>query len=777
MTVPFDLESLNPEQREAVEWPGGPMLVFAGAGSGKTRVLTCRISRIVSEGTWGSRIMAVTFTNKAANEMRERIERMVGAEARAMWLGTFHSLCARMLRIDGAAIGLDPDFVIYDDADQMALMKDLLKATNLDEKAIQPRAVLHAISSAKERLVGPQDFGDDAYDFFTRIVADLYAKYEKRLRDASAMDFDDLLLFAVRLLEQSPEVLTKYQDRFLHVLVDEYQDVNLAQYRFADLVSGKHRNIVVVGDDDQSIYAWRGADVSLMLRFASDHPDAKVITLSQNYRSTKRILEAANAVIRHNRSRAEKTLWTDNEAGVGVTVSEAGTESEEAMIVADRIVSDVRSGRRKLADFAILYRTHAQSRVIEDAFVTMRIPYILIGGTRFYERKEIKDMIAYLRVVQNPRDDVSFRRAIKVPTRGIGDVTMKALEALAQRLGTGLWEAAHDPEFQNAISKKALFGFKHFFGVIDEGRRIAADGPVTPVLKHLMNRSGYMEELKAEHTEESQARLEVLQEFVNAAVDFDRSIEDDRAVLGSEGVQVFQPEDLEPVRPVRPVFGLFDEPIAADTVGMGLATFLANIALLSDYDAAKRTGDVVTLMTLHSAKGLEFPVVFLLGLEEGIFPHSRSAGNEAELEEERRLCYVGMTRAREELHLTYAVRRTVYGQPSFNIPSRFVQDIAHLVEDSLSPRFRPTKADIDRTVRRERTGGYVVVEPRSEESLLGPSWEPPFKVGKQVRHAKFGIGVVVACNPLKNDAEITVAFPGMIGIKKLLHSLAKLESV
>lgn len=778
MTIPFDTASLNPEQLEAVNWPGGPMLIFAGAGSGKTRVITCRIARLVAEGVWGSRILAVTFTNKAAKEMRDRVEDMVGSEARAMWIGTFHSICARILRMSGSAMGIDPKFTIYDDSDQMSLVKEILKKKDLDEKSIQPRPVLHHISRAKEKLLGPDAYAREATGFMEQIVAEVYKEYDRRLRDLGALDFDDILLQTVRLFQTCPDVLAKYQERFLHVLVDEYQDVNLVQYKFADMISAKHRNIVIVGDDDQSIYAWRGADVSLMLKFSSDHPDAKVITLAQNYRSTPNILEAAYEVIRHNRSRAEKKLWTENPSGVPFTINEAGTENDEAMLIADRVVKDTRNGRRKFGEIAVLYRTNAQSRAMEEAFLTMRIPHVLIGGQRFYERKEVKDMVAYLRVIHNSKDDVSFRRVINVPSRSIGTTTLKALEALTTKREVSLFEAAHDQEFLHRLAKKTLYGFKHFFGVIEEGQRIAAAGLVEPVLQHVLNRSGYMEELKVENSDESIDRLENLQEFLNVAQQYDATAEEDAEVVQALGHDPFEDFDEIPAASESgTLLSLFDTaPLVPRNVGPSLSAFLEQVALISDADTLRNNGDAVTLMTLHTAKGLEFPVVFLAGLEEGVFPHSRSIGSDAELEEERRLCYVGMTRAREELHLTYARRRTLFGQPNFNRPSRFLDDISHLESDSLTPFSRPQGEQEIRTVRPERSGSYTIIEP-ARGPLRSPDWEAPFKVGQQVRHGKFGIGVVIACVPLKDDVEVTVAFPGIIGVKKLVQGFAKLEAV
>lgn len=729
MSPVSQIDALNAEQQLAVNWEGGPILIFAGAGSGKTRVITQRISKLIKGGVPASRILAVTFTNKAAKEMRERVSAIVGDEAKYLWLGTFHSTCAKFLRIEGKHIGLSPEFVIYDDADQLSLIRDILKQKNLDEKSIQPRAILSEISRAKEQLLSPEKYREQSSGFIERIVGDIYPIYNSLLSKANALDFDDIIYYSVRLLEQREDVREKYQERFLHVLVDEYQDVNLSQYRLIQLLSERHRNITIVGDDDQSIYAWRGADVSLMLRFGSDYPDAKIITLSQNYRSTKRILGAAHAVIRHNRTRAEKQLWTDNREGEPVTITETGTEQDEAMMVADTIVREVRNGRRKFGDFAVLYRTNAQSRVLEEVFITLRIPHVLIGGQRFYERKEIKDMIAYLRLVLNPLDNVSFKRVINVPTRGIGATTISSLELAAYDRNLTLWDVAGDLQFQSGLAKKAATGIHHFIQLIERGRKLASDPGVTPILKHLLTESGYMEELKAERTDDAISRLENLQELLNVTAQYDETNEE-----GS------------------------------------LAGFLETVTLISDVDSLVEDGQAVSLMTLHSSKGLEFPVVFLTGMEEGVFPHSRSLSTDSEIEEERRLCYVGMTRGKEELHLVHASRRSLYGQPNFNRRSRFVEDIP-LEFTNLTEFEDLASAPLQRVVA-NRSGSYSVTQPPRTES----KWTPPFQVGQKVRHAKFGSGVVIACIPIKGDAEVTVAFPGVVGVKKLVQSLAKLEA-
>ena len=733
MSANLDLNSLNPEQLEAVIYPAGPLLIFAGAGSGKTRVITTRIARLLEEGVPPYRIMAVTFTNKAAKEMVERIERMAGSKSQGMWIGTFHSLCARILRIEGTAIGIDRNFVIYDDADQLSLIKDILKQKNIDDKSIQPRAVLNEISNSKEKLQSPEKYEARAAGFFEATVTGIYKLYNQALQRANALDFDDILFFANRLFEQRKEILEKYQERFLHVLVDEYQDVNIAQYNIVHMIAGKHRNVVVVGDDDQSIYAWRGADVSLILRFGSDYPDAKIVKLERNYRSTQTILTAANEVIKKNRSRANKQLWTENGEGAPITLTMSGTETEEAMNIASQILADVQRGRRTYRDFAVLYRTNAQSRVVEEAFLTNRIPHILIGGQRFYERKEIKDMLAYLRLIFNPRDDISFKRIINVPARGIGNTAIAAMQDYVAKTDRTFFDAANDQGVQSSVQKKAASSLGVFCDAVREAQEIAEQGKVTPILRSIMAQSGYLDALKNDHSEDSIARLENLQELLNVTNQYDETAE---------------------------------EP--------SLASFLESVALVADIDNLVEGGDAVTLMTLHSAKGLEFPVVFLAGLEEGVFPHSRSLYSDTELEEERRLCYVGMTRAREELHISHAHRRSLYGMPNFNARSRFVDDIPPQILDVRGDAGYSYNPPI-RAVTQQRTGTYTITEPSAPTPER--SYKPLFEVGSRVKHGKFGIGVVIACNPIKDDSEVTVAFPGVTGVKKLVQKLAKLEKI
>ncbi|MCH8274041.1 MAG: UvrD-helicase domain-containing protein [Armatimonadetes bacterium] len=724
------LDALNDRQREAVLHRSGPLLVFAGAGSGKTRVITHRIARMVDEGLRPDRILAVTFTNKAAREMRERIEELIGGRARGLWMGTFHAMCGRILRESGRLIGVDRNFVIYDDSDQLSMVRGILKSRGLDEKSITPRAVLSEISRAKERLMGPETYSDRAAGFFERVVSEIYPVYQSNLRKNQALDFDDMILFTVRLLRERPDARDKYQERFEQILVDEFQDVNLAQYELVRTLSGKHKNIMIVGDDDQSIYAWRGADVSLILKFAGVFEGAKVVKLERNYRSTSRILHAANEVIRHNRGRAEKRLYTEKGEGAPLTITEAGTEQDEAMLVADTILQAVRPGRRKYREFAVLYRTNAQSRVLEEAFLTMRIPHVLVGGQRFYERKEIEDMVAYMRLAANTNDDVSFRRVINVPGRGIGDTTLKRLaERAADR---PLWDALADIGFQDGLRAKQRSEIRSFINAIEGARSLIDAGGTEPVLRQLLQSSGYMEALRTERSEQANNRLDNLQELVNVAAQHDATA---------------------------------DEP--------GLFGFLQEIALLTDVDEIEDSADAVTLMTAHSAKGLEFPVVFMVGMEEGVFPHSRSMNTDMELEEERRLCYVGMTRAQQELHMMNATRRTTFGQSNFNAPSRFLAAIP----PELATALREPMPGVDRSRRRDRAAASEPVGAEPRRRLRPPDWKPPFDVGQQVRHSKFGVGVVIACAPARDDCEVTVAFPGVTGVKKLMQKFAKLEAV
>jgi DNA helicase-2/ATP-dependent DNA helicase PcrA len=714
------LDSLNEEQRNAVVHSGGPLLVFAGAGSGKTRVIAYRIAHLIAAGIDPSRILAVTFTNKAAKEMRHRVESLVGANAARLWMGTFHRVCGRILRERGEHIGISHNIVIYDDDDQIALIKLILKSQNLDEKSFAPRAVLSEISRAKEALKSPEDYSKSAIGFLEKVVADVYQSYQSQLYKNQALDFDDMIAFTVRLLRTREDTRKHYQSRFQHVLVDEFQDVNAAQYDLIRLISPSG-NVTIVGDDDQSIYAWRGADVSHILGFAGDFENAKVVKLEQNYRSTQRILSAANAVIVQNRARSQKSLWTQNVDGSPVSVTELGTETDEAMLVADVILREVRSGRRQYGDFAVLYRANAQSRALEEALLMMRIPHVLIGGQRFYERKEVRDILAYLRLVANPLDDVSLRRVINVPTRGVGDSTIAAIADCAG--SAPMWTVLRSEGMRARITPRMWNALQTFVQSIELSQAAAVNGRTEDVVRAVLHHSGYMQDLRSSKSEDAAARLDNLQELLNVAVQHD---------------------------------AMSDEP--------GLIGFLQEIALLSDVDAMDDSAGGVTLMTAHAAKGLEFPVVFIVGAEEGVFPHSRSMGSDKEVAEERRLFYVAMTRAREELHITLTTRRLLYGRANFNTPSRFIAAIP--ADSTVSLREAPVSAAA--MDRRQAT---------ASRPLRSPEWRAPFESGQQVRHAKFGVGVVVACIPTKGDCEVTVAFPGVTGMKKLMQGIAKLEPV
>ena len=725
----LDLSSLNPKQLEAVLHPGGPLLVFAGAGSGKTRVITYRIARLISEGLSPWHVLAVTFTNKAANEMKERVAALLGERRQPKWVGTFHSMCSRILRECGERIGVDRNFVVYDDDDQVSVVRDCLRELNLDEKQFTPRSVLATISRAKEGLISAEQYPDVAHEFFERIVAEVYPRYQARLRAYNALDFDDLIFFAVRLLREDRFVLERYRDQFRHVLVDEYQDVNQAQYFLVQLIAGEHRNITVVGDDDQSIYGWRGANVELILRFASDYPDAKVVTLEQNYRSTQSILDAAHRVIRRNQHRAEKKLWTDNPPGSPVTVTMCGTETDEAEVIAATIQREVRAGHRQYGDFAILYRTNAQSRAFEETFLNYRIPHVIIGGMRFYERKEIKDVVAYLRVVHNPYDLKALERIINVPARGIGPTTLQVLREHADE-PERLWDAMRSEATMDSLGTAAQKRVVAFVQLIEGLRELPQQGPVLPLVEATIHRSGYLDALAAERTEEGRDRVENVREFLTVAGNYD-----------------------------------------AQNEAPSLAEFLQNIALVSDADFVGERANSVQLLTLHTAKGLEFPVVFLAGLEEGVFPHQRCLDSQHQLEEERRLCYVGMTRAQQELNVTYATRRAFRGQISFNRPSRFLHDLDPNAVTSLGAPIPPAASGLRPGT--ERCPAHHPVYREREETVR----EPTFAVGQKVRHKKFGLGVVVACVPVGEDSEVTVAFPGIVGVKKLLQRFAELEAL
>ncbi|MCS6949416.1 MAG: UvrD-helicase domain-containing protein [bacterium] len=713
-----DWKALDEAQREAVTYGDGPLLIFAGAGSGKTRVLTMRIAHLISaRGVSPRRILAVTFTNKAANEMRERLEQLVGsAQVRQMWVGTFHAICARILRESGQPLGIPPDFVVFDEDDQLSVVREVLKALDIDEKRFAPRSILTFISRAKEKLTPPHLYVPT--DYFTQIVGRVYPRYQQRLEACHALDFDDLLMRTVELFDQHPDVLERYQRRFLHVLVDEFQDVNRAQYRIVQHLSGLHRNLCVVGDDDQSIYSWRGADVQIILSFQRDFPDAHVVKLEQNYRSTQPILDAAFHVVSKNVHRAPKRLWSQRREGLPVTVTEVAHEREEALVIAQHIALCVQQGGRRYGDFVVLYRTNAQSRLFEEVFLNYRIPYQIVGGVRFYQRKEIKDVLAYLRVIHSPNDDVSLLRIINVPPRGIGLQTVETIRQLALREGISLWAAVEHPQLSSLLTARAYSAVAQFRDLIRELRDLRERSSVTELLQEVLKRTDYLQRLGDLRDPEVQSRVENVRELLTATQQFDASPDGER----------------------------------------GLAGFLESVALVADVDSLEEGSDRVTLMTVHAAKGLEFPIVFLVGMEEGLFPHIRSIQEDPNVEEERRLCYVALTRAKERVHITHARLRSVFGSTSGMLESRFLYDIP----ESLKIYWSPTE--------------LAHPLPSAKPARAAPPPADEYRVGQRVRHRTFGDGVIMKCERQSDDHVLTVVFP-QAGIKQLLASIAKLEKL
>ncbi len=696
----------------------GPVLVFAGAGSGKTRVLTYRIAYLIKNlGVRPYNILAVTFTNKAANEMKERIESLLETGSKGLWVGTFHGACARILRESGHQIGIDRSFTIFDTADQMALIRESMDHLNIDQKRCNPHQILNLISTAKEQLVGPEEFGGRFVGEVENAARSVYKVYQEKLAANHALDFDDLIMCTVHLLHECPGVLEHYQERFHYVLVDEYQDINYSQYQFVRLLAAKHRNIFCVGDDDQSIYRWRGADVGIILEFEADYKDAKVYKLEQNYRSTKKILEAAHHVVKRNPDRAGKKLWTHNDEGEDIEVIESANQIDEAANVARSIQDKVDYGRRKYSDIVILYRINAQSRVFEEAMVNRRIPYKLIGALKFYERKEIKDILAYLRLAANPYETVSFRRVVNNPHRGIGQTSLERFGAFAESRNMRLFDAAAQVEEAADIPKRARDAIFKFGEIIRHLHELGSRVPVHLLTEEAMEVSGYVSALTQERTMEAQSRLENVKELLSTTAQFETTSDD-----------------------------------------TSLSAFLEQVALVSDIDSYEESGNAVTLMTLHSAKGLEFGVVYMVGMEEGVFPHRRSGADEKEMEEERRLCYVGMTRAREELILCYAHQRMLMGVTQSSDVSRFLRD----VPSELLARALPARRQMVDTSWRT-----------SFKPMRSPA-SATFRPAQKVRHAQFGVGIVLNSSGSGDEEQVTVAFDRE-GIKKLLVSYAGLE--
>ncbi len=750
--MPADLlANLNPPQREAVMTVDGPVLVLAGAGSGKTRVITHRLAYLVdAHGVWPSKILAVTFTNKAAGEMRSRVAALIGgAEAARAWVGTFHATCSRFLRRDADAFGVSANFSIYDTADQLRLVKQALKALGISDKQVHPNAALNEISRAKNRLEGPQVYAETATGYFEGFVVDVYAHYQAALEANNALDFDDLLRRVADGFRDSPALLAKYQERFAYVMVDEYQDTNHAQYQIVRLLTRARPNLCVVGDDDQSIYAWRGADLRNILDFESDYPHTKVITLEENYRSTQNILTAANCVVANNQTRKPKTLWTGKPPGELLTVIALADEQEEAECIIDRLQELRLADDEPLKAFAIFYRTNAQSRVLEDALRRADLPYVLIGGTRFYDRREVKDIIAYLRLISNPVDDLSALRIVNVPTRGIGKTTVGRVQGWALAQGLSFLEALRRAAEVPGVGAGALKRLRAFVDLYDGLAAAARDLEVPALVEHVLTATGYVEGLERQNTGEALDRLQNLEELVSAAAEFVER---------------------------------------ADEVT--LDAFLQGVALVSDVDQLDDSSGAVTLMTLHSAKGLEFPIVFMAGMEEGLFPHNNALYGERDIEEERRLCYVGLTRAMDRLILTHAWQRRIYGMAEVQAPSRFLDELPREVvrfEGVQQAQWRPdahaslaghagvarafgargAAAPVTRTA-----DGYTLEYEDGAEADGGPR---PYYVGEVISHAMWGRGRIVETQGKGPRQKIEVVFGGEVGVRILRVKDAPIE--
>ncbi|MBV9868346.1 MAG: UvrD-helicase domain-containing protein [Abitibacteriaceae bacterium] len=765
------LAGLNSPQREAVTHVKGPLLIFAGAGSGKTRTLTHRIAYLIREHRVPpGRILAVTFTNKAAKEMRERLTHLVGNDASRIWMGTFHAMCAQMLRINGDLIGIDRRFVIFDNDDTLRLMKEILKEADIDTSRYPPSRILHRISDAKNNLRSPQDVESVASSPYQRVLARVYTRYQERLQAAHALDFDDLLGEAVRLLRESEEARHYWSERFLHVLIDEFQDVNMAQFRWAQMLAEKHRNICVVGDDDQSIYAWRGANVKIILDFEVSYQDATVIHLEQNYRSTQNILDAAHGVISQNIGRKAKRLWTEVEGGATLTVHGAINAQEEALWVVRKVQSLQRLGHEHLSDFAILCRVNAQSRPFEEAFMRARVPLKLVGTQRFYDRKEVKDLVAYLKVIYNANDSVALARIINVPGRGIGDVTIQKLQWLAAESNRSLYEVILDAEAVNALGRAVaakIAPLRNLLKTLQEEAQV--NNTVADLVRLVIDRTDYLEHLRRERTVDSIDRQANVQEFINAAEQFDMRMDE------MEEPEAADEEDQELLRT-----GDADLPEGIKRLG----TFMESVALEGDAEGGTGAGsnEAVTLMTLHSAKGLEFPIVFLAGMEQGLLPHARALwgeqAGEEELEEERRLCYVGLTRAQQQVFLTFAAQRTLQGRTESTQPSQFLDEIpSHLVERAgLAAANAPSAYDVATSWNRPGVSSTF----RPAGVAASSSAEPPkFSIGDRLRHPTFGEGLVVNASPSGGAGEwVEVAFLNSeTGKKKLVVAYAPLEKV
>ena len=723
------LTGLNKEQQQAVQHTEGPLLILAGAGSGKTKVLTVRIAHLLAQGVNPYEILAITFTNKAAKEMKSRVEGLVGDVANRIWLSTFHSFCAKFLRFElDNFLGYNSNFTIYDTSDSQAVIKAALKALNLDDKYYPVSAMVGAISDAKNKLLFASDFRKQARDFYQQKVADVYEYYERELRKNNALDFDDLLLVAVKLLQSNEAVLDKYSKRFRYVMIDEYQDTNHAQYLLAKLLASHWKNIAVVGDADQSIYAWRGADIQNILDFEKDYPNCRSIKLEQNYRSTKIILDAANAVIENNEGRPKKNLWTDKTEGAKIQHFTAQSEHEEAAFIGDTIAKKHDIHGVPYGDMAILYRTNAQSRVLEEALIKRALPYTMVGGTKFYDRKEIKDVLAYLRVLYNPFDDLSLLRIINVPKRSIGATTVAKLQDYARANGTSLFMTLTQLHLVDTIKGKTKEKLEEFGILIFTLVAEMEDKTVLDILESILDRTGYLAQLEESTDPQDQARAENIGELLSVAKDF---------------------QDTNPTGTVE--------------------DFLEQVALVNDVDSFEQEESKVTLMTLHAAKGLEFPIVFLGGLEEGLFPHSRTLMNPEEIEEERRLAYVGITRAEKELYISNATTRTVFGRTSSYLPSRFIDEIPEELVDGLRAK-RKVPDDIKRHVPQHMSvTSRPVTKPIVRNEVIA-DW----KVGDTAIHSKWGNGKVINVAGEGAGMKLTIEFPTQ-GVRVVMAKFAPVK--
>ncbi|PWG00570.1 DNA helicase PcrA [Levilactobacillus bambusae] len=743
------LAGLNDKQREAVETTEGPVLIMAGAGSGKTRVLTHRIAYLIEDkGIMPWRILAITFTNKAAREMRERVGGLLGDSGSDVWVSTFHALCLRILRRDAELIGYTKAFTIAGTSEQRTLVKQILRDENIDAKKYDPRSILSAISNAKNALTTPADYAQSATSPFEKIVAQVYTDYQNRLMQNQAVDFDDLIMLTIQLFQQEPEVLKRYQDKFQYIHVDEYQDTNDAQYQLIHMLASGYRNLCVVGDADQSIYGWRGANMDNMLNFEKDYPDAQIVKLEQNYRSTKTILSAANEVIANNVYRQDKDLWTENDGGDQISYYRGQSENDEAHYIVAKIQETMREKKFGYGDFAVLYRTNAQSRVIEETFVKANVPYTMVGGHKFYDRKEIRDVLAYLTLIANPADSMSLERVINEPKRGIGATSIEKLRDFAEFNGWSELEAAENVALANNISARTANKIEAFGQIMLNLQKMADYLDVTDLTEQILDTTGYMDALKSSRNLEAQTRIENIEEFLTVTRQFD----DEWAK---------QDHDEEANR---------------------LTDFLSDLALVSDQDDVDEEPQQVTLMTLHAAKGLEFPVVFLVGMEDGIFPLSRAMLEESELEEERRLAYVGITRAKQKLYLTNAYSRMLYGHRQANPQSRFVEEISpellHLDNTQANRQVRSGAKEVPFAKRTDRatattyhgkTGRVASASGTGAEKV---TWQ----TGDKVTHKKWGTGTVVKISGEGENQELDIAFPSE-GIKRLLAAFAPITRV